>query len=492
MSDAEGYDVLRLIEHGRSCYVSSEYVKGMPLIQWVKQDPNLSKEQLFLWIHEMARQLECIHRCRGKPCYRYVNPYSIIITDKKELYFLDMNAKSNEGTMAVIQRRRIREHFLPPEEPYYQTESIFLDIYGLGKTMQYLLSVSEPEPGLTKSEEARFQKIISKSHDRHSKRTYTQVSELRKHIPVFHTRGAAGNVLKKRIFILLMAMLILAAGSVFYSYFGSQTGRRQKAGISRTEEAQPEERREEKEASALKKELGFLYFLDKKDYRKSREYFAEDKGDEASGRLRELTEYMLVEDISGQEGELKTLLEEIEANMPEKEREPYYRCLIEGYRLLKEEEAAREIIRLGRECRKYAEEEVKRELAGYMAFSFEKVGDLESAIEEYQDMLQWESENSFREEVYKKLIFLYQEKEEPDQAGRICRRGIEELEHAVELRLIHIRMLCADPEVERESCAQVIKNYIEEIPELAEKEEFQKLKQEYGIVMEGVNLWVGR
>ena len=107
-------------------------------------------------------------------------------------------------------------------------------------------------------------------------------------------------------------------------------------------------------------------------------------------------------------------------------------------------------------------------------------------------MLKWESGDGFKEEVYKKLIFLYQEREEPDQAGRICRRGIEELGASAELRLIHIRMLCADTEVEREICAQTVKKYIEEMPEIVEKEEFGKLKQEYGIIMEGEDLWVGR
>ena len=492
MSESEGYDVLRLIEHSRSCYVSSEYVKGMPLIKWLKYYPNLSKGQLFLWIHEMAKQLECIHRCRGKPCYRYVNPYCIIITGKKELYFLDMNAKSNERTIAVIQRRSVREHFLPPEESYYQTESIFLDIYGLGKTIQYLLSASEPEPGLTKGEEVRFQKIISRSLDRHSKRAYTQVSQLRKHIPVIYIRSEEKHILKRRTFLMITAMLILASGLVLYPYFVKRTGYRREADPSETGGKSMKDTPEEREISALKRELGLLYFLDKKDYEKSREYFAEDKEDRLSGKLMELSEYMIVKDASGQEAELKTLLEEMETAFPEEEKEKYYRCLIEGYRLLEDEEAAKEIILLGRQCRKNAEESVRRELTGYMAFAYEKAGEIGNAIEEYQDMLKWESGDGFKEEVYKKLIFLYQEREEPDQAGRICRRGIEELGASAELRLIHIRMLCADTEVEREICAQTVKKYIEEMPEIVEKEEFGKLKQEYGIIMEGEDLWVGR
>ncbi len=83
MSSKEGYDVLRLIEHGQSCYISSEYVKGCTLAVGLRYHPNLSKERLLKWIQDITRQLGLIHRCRGNPCYRYVNPYSIIIVTQE-------------------------------------------------------------------------------------------------------------------------------------------------------------------------------------------------------------------------------------------------------------------------------------------------------------------------------------------------------------------------------------------------------------------------
>ena len=50
MGEREGYEVLRLIEHNQKCYISSDYVEGKSLIQWLKYHPNLTKKQLFLWI----------------------------------------------------------------------------------------------------------------------------------------------------------------------------------------------------------------------------------------------------------------------------------------------------------------------------------------------------------------------------------------------------------------------------------------------------------
>ena len=45
MGEREGYEVLRLIEHNQKCYISSDYVEGKSLIQWLKYHPNLTKKQ---------------------------------------------------------------------------------------------------------------------------------------------------------------------------------------------------------------------------------------------------------------------------------------------------------------------------------------------------------------------------------------------------------------------------------------------------------------
>lgn len=47
MGEREGYEVLRLIEHNQKCYISSDYVEGKSLIQWLKYHPNLTKNNYF-------------------------------------------------------------------------------------------------------------------------------------------------------------------------------------------------------------------------------------------------------------------------------------------------------------------------------------------------------------------------------------------------------------------------------------------------------------
>ena len=64
MTGREGYDVLRLIEHGQTCYISSEYVEGKILAGRIRSDPDITKEQLFFLMREIANQLSMIHKCR--------------------------------------------------------------------------------------------------------------------------------------------------------------------------------------------------------------------------------------------------------------------------------------------------------------------------------------------------------------------------------------------------------------------------------------------
>ena len=99
---------------------------------------------------------------------------------------------------------------------------------------------------------------------------------------------------------------------------------------------------------------------------------------------------------------------------------------------------------------------------------------------------------SKKEDIYQKLVKIQGEKGLKDQALEICRKGAEELKDSKQLRILYMRMQCSDSDISREICAQTVKEYLDQIPEIKEETEFQKLAQEYGIVMEGENVWVGR
>lgn len=183
MEEKKGYNVLKLVMHGNRCYVSTDYVRGKPLIHWLKYHPDIPKEQLFGWAREILRNLEYFHQSQGAPVYRYVNPYSMIISEELKIYLLDPGGKGHEELVHMMQRKMVREHFLSPDNQFYQKSGVDEDIYGFGKSLQYLIASVEVIPSLSMREERKLKKIISKCLNQKSKRSYKTIREISLHFP---------------------------------------------------------------------------------------------------------------------------------------------------------------------------------------------------------------------------------------------------------------------------------------------------------------------
>ena len=54
LQQKESYDVLRLIEHGQLCYISSENVQGKTLDRYLKYHPVIKKREIFLLSKEIC------------------------------------------------------------------------------------------------------------------------------------------------------------------------------------------------------------------------------------------------------------------------------------------------------------------------------------------------------------------------------------------------------------------------------------------------------
>lgn len=506
MEVKEDYDVLRLIEHNQVCYISSECIKGKTLPQWMKYHPTVRKEELFQIISDIAGQLSQIHRCRKKPCYRYVNPYSIVVSEDGKAFFLDVNTASNAGQLRIMKRRTVREHFLPPDEPYYQRESVGLDIYGLGRTLQYLFSETDMEPPLSRKEESRFLKIISRCLDINSKKSFQNVSEIQKLIPKY-TRSKKEKQRQVghdfRFVAVITGFCVIAgltAGSGILSINGiqSMTETQKSEGQKKTQEDKAlKEKKIQKEIKAgnmesdLSMELGLLHFLKLEDYEKSREYF------EKAERVP-LAEYMTViaKSLSGDgkqvlPEQLRTALMGAETEIQKEdgkeigEKADYYQCMIMGYAYLGGEEDLEQVLRLGEKCTQETEPKDMSKLLGYLAFASEGLGRFEEAADIYGQQMEYEEEKSAREELYKKTAHLLEQSGKSAQAQELLRKGIEEIDDSPELRILYVETLLKDTGIERELCIQSIKVQIQEAPELTNNEEFKKLLKQYGIRLEG-------
>ncbi|MCI5870272.1 MAG: hypothetical protein MR224_12270 [Dorea sp.] len=498
MSKKEGYDVLRLIEHGQICYISSEYIQGMTLVRQLKQ-AKLSKQQLLLWIQEIVKQLELIHRCRGNPCYQYVNPYSVIVSEDQKIYFLDLQAGSNQEMLRMMRRREIREHFLPPQENYYQKSSLEMDIYGLGRTIQYLLAQTKPDPPLGRWEEIKIQKIISKCLKWQSKRSYHNLSEIRKQIPEYKRKEKRKTRKLKRKILVGIGILSFAATGKYVvtasDRWNFQVEDEKEAGNESAEVEVKTEYQNGQQHAMDYIDLALAYFLDVDDYEKSMECLQKVYGNEICAD--DLEKIIAVaagkEEIDDLDNYMECL-EHLEQNMPVSKSDSYERCLIRGYQILETKEAAEQIVRIGKRFleREEVNEEGVYEVKEAMITACENLEENEEAAEICVELLGMETQYGKKEELYKRAVMLYVKCDKSDRALEVCGQGVREMENSDELKLLHIRLLCGETSIHRDLCAQTIQGYIRKNPGLLETEEFLKLQKEYEIRVEGEEVWVGR
>ncbi len=593
MEKKEGFDVLRLIEHGSICYISSEYMPGRQLIYWLKEGQTLKKEDLYQWVRDMAKQLMRIYRCQGRGEYGYVNPYCILISEDRSLYYLDMEAKSNQEILRQLsQDPVIRHYFTPAGGSDGRQGTLKEELYGMGKTLQYILSVAYIRPELTKKEERKLRKFISKCMDQAGKKEIRDVSELFPYLPEDkegrNSKAAGGGgAAFKRVGLVLAVLVVIGGGSLVFKdklsskvykaasekegnlvakdaegASGKQTDAEGTEGLASGKEEVSTQEKEtllDQSGRAIIK-LALNYYLELENPSKAlqvlEEALEENKDEEASMIVQEmqaLASFIQVfsnpeesllqdEDFTG----AAKALELIKANPDILEDRERAWCLTRGYGLLAEkrkalgdgeEEAAlsteyanltissgEEYLNnigfvfptettLGVKVDLLEKEEDKneadaddenkensadpdisdkavKEIKQRLASAYEIKGNFTVAIEEWQTLLNEATEWGEREAIYLKLVALYEADGQTDKAIDSCVQGLEACYESWDLRKAHIRLLCADKGMDRGICAQTIKEYLDQYPDLKEDWGFKELQEQYGIKLEGETVTV--
>ena len=170
------YEVIRLIKQNAGCHVVTDYVQGEILVFYLRNHPQIKKEELLSFLRQIIRQLDNIQHVRGMNGYGCVTPYCIVVGKDKNIAFLDLRAESNASVVRKMGQPAVRRLFFPEEE----SED---DFYPLGKTIQFLFAHTKMQPELTKRETYRFQKIISKCLKEHSRKSYQNISDILKEFP---------------------------------------------------------------------------------------------------------------------------------------------------------------------------------------------------------------------------------------------------------------------------------------------------------------------
>ena len=376
MEEKRNYEILKFVMHGDKCYMSTDIVKGKPLIVWLKYHAHITKEQFYEWARQIIADLDHFHRCRGNPCYQYVNPYSVIVGEDRKVYLLDLASKEQEDMMHLMQRRYVRENFLSPENQYYQKSEEKEDIYGFGKMIQYVLSSVELEPELKFLESVRIQKIITRCLDKQGKKRYQKLSDLSGQFSLSEKRNGSKNIMYVMIALAVIGLLVLSGNRIVSCISGQsrrQGGQDTKlADTERKEDMKAQayqeqfqelkeqwetERKELQDESSKREQellydLAFVYFSQMKDYEVCSRYLEEMKEPDAFAkdmvRLCGMMSRADGEDdntekrTEDEEESVERLLERMRQEIPDEEDERYAECIEFAKEQLQKEDVVEE------------------------------------------------------------------------------------------------------------------------------------------------------
>lgn len=178
----EMYEVLKFIDHGARCRQGMDCVPGKLLIHCIGENPRLDKKTVFEWFRQLAVCVDQFYRCRNRRNYRYLNPYSIVISDEGRLFLLDLESQENAFVMKQMQKRAVRNHFVKPVYDMGITKNQDADLFAYGRTVQFILACSEITPKLRRREEARFERLIRRCTGE-SKKKYAEFSQVLRDLP---------------------------------------------------------------------------------------------------------------------------------------------------------------------------------------------------------------------------------------------------------------------------------------------------------------------
>ena len=516
MVECTEYAVFRFLDQNGYCHMINDYVKGSSVMQYVKEDVKVSRQQIFKWLAQLAHQLEQYYRCEEEKAYGYVNPYAVIVTEGNTVLLLDTQETENNELLKRMQKKKVRMLFVRREYALSQRTERADDWYGFGKTMEFLLAKCCGEGRAGRREE----KILRRIDRKCQKGEHAGVKDwigLQKDLRLIAEAKKPEKEPGGRMLLAAAAavVLILAGISVFRPDGGNGKTAEAAAVPEETKEKetgeQTEKEPEKGEGEAIGKqvemELGLLYFVELEDYEKSMESL--EKAAEESplaadyleiirhawnGETKTYIERGLAQALESGEAELEEKKEEIQG------KECLYKLpLLCGYEMLDTREAWQEARRIGEEMESEKEwnnwgkdGNKEKEVRGYLARSYVVLEETEQAIEEYEKLRELENDADELEEIYLRLEELYEETGQAEQAWEVCRASVEEVPESGRIWLNYIRRHCKDAAIERTVCAEEIKKALEAVPELEEAEEFEELKEEYEITVDGETVTVGK
>lgn len=427
MVDRTEYTVLRFVERNGYCFMTNDTVKGSSVMQCVLKDKTVPKQQIFKWLIQIAHQIEQYYKCEKERAYGCMSPYAVIVVGADMVSLLDPMEAENYELIKRMQKKKVRALFVRKEHALSQRTDRVDDLYGFGKTMEFMLDKCCSEKKFTRKEEKVMRRVRQKCENGEDVGLRAWVNIQRELYVLEEIQNQKREPFRKTFMGVAAALVLTLAGM---NVFQQRTESRK---FKEAEVVQAGERKEEVSDTVTDTgeiqtcmELGLMYFMEFEDYEVCREVL--EKAGEQSALAKDYLEIIQYLKKGGSENDVKRGLEQVLEHgkrelesIAEKEiygKEFLYKMpLIQGYRMLNTEDAWREVKRIGEEMLNgmewnYWKEAGNREkeLRLCLAESYERLEETDKAVEQYEKLIELEYDAVKLETIQLKLEGLYEKK----------------------------------------------------------------------------------
>lgn len=157
--------------------VVEEYVQGRSLKQVLDEQGLLNEEQAYDIAVQLADILVRLHQLEPAIVHRDIKPSNIIIEKNGPVNLIDFNAARHVNADKNEDTRMLGTvYFAAPEQFGFGQSDERTDIYGLGATINYIMTGDKPGAGIA---ECRFSDILKKCLMVDAKDRYQSAEELR-------------------------------------------------------------------------------------------------------------------------------------------------------------------------------------------------------------------------------------------------------------------------------------------------------------------------
>lgn len=157
--------------------VVEKYVQGRSLKQVLDEQGLLNEEQAYDIAVQLADVLVSLHQLEPAIVHRDIKPSNIIIEKNGHVNLIDFNAARHVNADKNEDTRMLGTvYFAAPEQFGFGQSDERTDIYGLGATINYIMTGDKPGAGIA---ECRFSDILKKCLMVDAKDRYQSAEELR-------------------------------------------------------------------------------------------------------------------------------------------------------------------------------------------------------------------------------------------------------------------------------------------------------------------------